>query len=256
MMSQPDQPAYKRKRSRSPNYPGIDLGDAIDRANRLYDMEGQNVTPLNAALGHWGYKPQSGGGLVVVAALKQFGLIEDEGSGEHRMIRLSALALRIIRDDRPNSPERREAIQKAALAPRIHNDLWTEFQGSLPSDENLKYKLKISRGFSDLGATEFVRQFRSTVAFTQLDQSAIVSGSGEDRAVEGTGGSGTSGEESREEEAVSAGRRQRTVQLPISGTEWATLQAPFPISEGAWQQMMAVLNAMKPALTEASEEDV
>lgn len=40
----------------------------------------------------------------------------------------------------------------------------------------------------------------------------------------------------------------KTVQLPLSIAEWATLQAAFPLSETAWNQMMAVLTAMKPAL--------
>ena len=42
--------------------------------------------------------------------------------------------------------------------------------------------------------------------------------------------------------------RQKSVQLPLSVSEWATLQAAFPLSEAAWKQMMAVLTAMKPAL--------
>ena len=45
-------------------------------------------------------------------------------------------------------------------------------------------------------------------------------------------------------------RQPRIVQLPISASEWAALQAPFPLTEAKWEQMMAVLQAMKPALTE------
>lgn len=40
----------------------------------------------------------------------------------------------------------------------------------------------------------------------------------------------------------------RSVQLPLSATTWATLSAPFPLSDEAWGQMIMVLNAMKPAL--------
>ncbi len=48
--------------------------------------------------------------------------------------------------------------------------------------------------------------------------------------------------------AVMADRPMRTLQLPYSATEWATLQAAFPLSEAEWDRMLAILNAMKPAL--------
>ena len=41
---------------------------------------------------------------------------------------------------------------------------------------------------------------------------------------------------------------QRDVQIPLPSNEWATLRASFPINEGAWAQMLVVLNAMKPGL--------
>ena len=40
----------------------------------------------------------------------------------------------------------------------------------------------------------------------------------------------------------------RSVQLPLSATEWATLSAHFPLTDDGWNQMIVVLNAMKPAL--------
>jgi hypothetical protein len=247
-MTEPEKGTHKPKRSRSPNYPGIDLGEAIEKTKKLYEKEGKNPAPLSTALGHWGYAQQSGAGLVAVAALKKFGLIDDEGSGGLRRIHLSPLALRIIRDDRPDSRERAEALRKAALTPAIHGELWSEYDGRLPSDENLRYTLKMYKGFTDLGAKEFVRQFRSTVAFAKLAESDMLSGETEDKQ----------DEENEVDTMVSptsiASGQQRAVQLPISANQWATLQAPFPMSEGAWQQMMTVLGAMKPALVKPEEE--
>ena len=45
---------------------------------------------------------------------------------------------------------------------------------------------------------------------------------------------------------------QRAVALPLSVHEWATLHAPFLLTESAWQQMRDVLKAMKPALAAPS----
>lgn len=40
----------------------------------------------------------------------------------------------------------------------------------------------------------------------------------------------------------------RDIQLPLSADSWATLRAQFPMSEAAWQRLMTLLDAMKPAL--------
>ena len=255
-MTEPEKTTHKPKRSRSPNYPGIDLGEAIEKARRLHTVEGKNAAPLTAVLAHWGYAPQSGGGLVAVAALKKFGLIEDKGSGPHRSIRLTPLALQIILDNRAESRERLEALREAALLPPIHCELWSEFNGTLPSDETLKYNLMVHKGFTELGAKEFVRQFRSTVAFAKLPESAMLSGETEDKPDEEDEVDSMAFPPgiATEQRGKPLSGQQRAVQLPISANQWATLQAPFPMSEGAWQQMMTVLEAMKPALVESKEE--
>ena len=41
---------------------------------------------------------------------------------------------------------------------------------------------------------------------------------------------------------------QYVVQLPLSHGEWASLRGPFPLSADEWDQMMAVLQTMKPGL--------
>ena len=46
------------------------------------------------------------------------------------------------------------------------------------------------------------------------------------------------------------------VQLPLSASAWATLEAPFPLDEAAWDQMISVLQAMKPGLTKPREPDL
>jgi len=252
-MAESENAAHKPKRERSPNYPGIDLGEALERATKLYDMEGKNAAPLSTVLQHWGYKPQSGAGLVAVAALKKFGLIDDEGKGDRRRTRLSDLALRIIRDDRPDSRERVEAIQEAALTPPIHRELWSEFKGSLPSDENLRYTLKMYKGFTDLGAKEFVRQFRSTIAIAKLPESDMLSGDEEDKEEDESEGLMTPPATLQDAPPPPSvtNRGSRVYQIPISAGESAALQITYPLTTKGWAQMMKVLEAMKPGLIES-----
>ena len=45
-------------------------------------------------------------------------------------------------------------------------------------------------------------------------------------------------------------RDQRILQIPLGGNEWVAIQISTPITEAAWAQMLAVLEAMKPGLIE------
>ena len=49
---------------------------------------------------------------------------------------------------------------------------------------------------------------------------------------------------------------RRAVAIPLSATDWVTLQAAFPLSEDEWDQMITVLNAMKPGLVAVRSDDL
>lgn len=172
----------KPKRGRSPNYPGVALGEAIERARSLYRAETRNTAPVDAILGHWGYSPKSGPGWSVLAALKKFGLLVDEGSGQSRKARLTDDALAIILDEREDSTDRQAIIQRAALLPVLHATLRKEFPDSLPSDASLRFKLLREHGFTQSGATEFIEEFKSTLAYAGLLNDGKLSTEEEDRA--------------------------------------------------------------------------
>jgi hypothetical protein len=164
----------RKKKGRSPSYPGISLGTAIERASKVYDVERTHPAPLDALLKHWDYAPKSGPGLITIAALKKFGLLQDEGSGASRKAKLTDLALRIIQDKRESSDERAAAVRQAALSPPIHAELWEKFGGQLPSDDNLRFELVRERSFTETGATEFIQEFKSTIDFAKLGESDSV----------------------------------------------------------------------------------
>lgn len=240
----------RAKRSgRSPSYPGIDLKEALERSHTLYRIEGKYSASVETILAHWGYKPKSGPGLVTIAALKKFGLLIDEGSGRSRKARLSDNAIRIALDTRPETGERYKALQNAALTPTIHRELWNSYGDSLPSDANLRYELVTERGFTEAGADEFIPQYKRTLAFAHLLNGGKLSVAEEDKPGEESEGQMSPPTTLQEPPAKPPTTRQtRVIQLPISSTEWAALQAPFPLTEEKWKQMLAVLDAMKPAL--------
>ena len=185
MASEPQVPAEqpgqgRQSRHRSPNYPGIDLEAAISRARVLYDNEHRGTVNARVAVRHWGYSEKSSGGQVALAALKAFGLTNESGEGADRIIQLSDLALRILLDARPVSSERQEALQRAALNPRIHSEVWTTLKGNLGSDENLRHRLIFDWRFNENVVDAFVKEFRATLDFAQVGKDAIISPKGED----------------------------------------------------------------------------
>src|SRR3954451_2391259 len=88
-MEQQDQ--VTRKKERSPAFPFIPLRRAVERAQSLYENHRREPARLAAVAPSWGYSPKSSGLLQTVAALKQFNLVEDMGSGDDRKIVLTKL---------------------------------------------------------------------------------------------------------------------------------------------------------------------
>jgi len=163
----------KRKRTRSPAYPFINLETAITRAKEFYDKEQRNSANVSVANKHWGFTDNSSSGAQTIAALSQFGLLEDQGIGDKRTVKLSPSALRIILDTRPNSEERLTLIKQAALSPRIHQQLWDKWAGNLPSDAQLRHTLLVDwpTPFNDKSVDGFIEEFKDTIAFAKLGES-------------------------------------------------------------------------------------
>jgi len=259
----------KRPKGRSPSYPGIPLEAAVDRARALYAKEGQYPAPIETIYRHWGYKGISGTANVTLAALKKFGLLVDEGSGTERVARLTDLAIEII--ENPDAQARLTAIKQAALTPSIHRELWDQHQErGMPSPETLKYELKRKRGFTDSGADDFISQYGDTVAYAQLGKGATVGGQehadGDDGGNDGGGGADDDGgkphrppgNRSRQQRPRGGGGMSNepgtlAIPIPVIGGSPILIEGEFPVTEAAWDQFLAVLQAMKPGLVQQPE---
>lgn len=167
------------KRFRSPPYPAINLGKAIERAKLLYDKALHHAVGVSVLADAWGYKVKSSGLWGTAAALMQFGLLTDEGTGEKRRFQLTDWALRIIRDPNPISEKRKATIQQAALYPKIFKELWESYQGATTiSDIVLKSHLTIDRHenglapYSDAAADEVIAVYKETLVFAGFNGGA------------------------------------------------------------------------------------
>jgi hypothetical protein len=247
-------PEERRKRKgRSPSYPGITLGDAIEKAAILYEKEGRHPAHMDDITGHWGYKPRTGPGLVSIAALRKFGLLEEvEGRGA----RLTEFALSILLHEE-GSPERRQWIREAALLPQVHQELWKQFEGRLPSDQNLRRTLVLQRGFTDSGAHQFIRQFKSTIAFAGLDEPDKMPEAQpsqhrlpeEPMVPQAIRPAGIPSEEAFGSPRVSTDAGSVKVTFPLAvnmdTSLWPVLQVPVPMTEEAWDQMLDAINVIR-----------
>lgn len=155
-----------RKKVRSPSFPAIDLGDAVERARALYEAERRNAARPEIVVTHWGYSPKSSGGLQTIAALRAYGLLEGEGTA-----RLTDRAMRLVLDD-PGSPERTRMVREAALAPPVHARLWERYGADLPSDKNLRSFLILELGFNEGSVDLCLRNYRETLSFAGLGAGA------------------------------------------------------------------------------------
>jgi hypothetical protein len=249
-MAETENPVRKPKKQRSPNYPALDLDNALSRTRQLWNREGRHYAPVKAMLEAWGYGPKSSGGLITIGALKRFGLLEDKGAMEGREARLTEFAQAIILDEREDSTERMARIQEAALKPAIHREVWDRYDGMLPSDSTLRYYLTVERGFTEDGADDFIKKFKRTLEFAQL----TAPGATVSETNGGTDENSASAKDPRIPAAPLATRIPVTtpgapppIQFPVFGAT-VILQTTAPLTESAWDQMMAVLNTLKPAV--------
>lgn len=203
-----------------------------------------------------GVSPQSSPGLITLAALKKFNLLEDRGTGENRRVRLSDLARRILLDERDVSPEREQAIKEAALSPNIHAKLWNYYEGKLPSDEKLRYKLRMEEGFTDSATNEFIAQFKRTIEFSRLSQTEYMS-----KCEESQESLAQDGERLYQNEArftppprtSKIGTKMINIPIPLpEGT--GTVTIPETMSAKSWKRLETILNAYRPEEAKINNE--
>jgi hypothetical protein len=233
--------------TRSPNFPYIPLEQALARAAIIWQHEHRHDVAPETVVEHWGYSPKSSGGRQTIAALRHFGLLEGRGD----KIRLTQLAQSIMLGEQ-GSPQWLQDLREAALRPSVHKEIWDKYDGHLPSDQNLRRYLIMERSFSEGGAAELISELRATFEFAKLEEGEadnLFSGSGDNFAADEPMASTFT------EHPLSNTRQRsnRQIQLPYSPTAWAVLQASFPLTDDEWDQMLAVLTAMRPALVKQDD---
>lgn len=234
-------------KTRSPNYPAINLEEAIQRLKTIYDKQQRYPATREVLAQLMGYKGLNGASATVISALSKYGILEGYGD----TLRISELGQDLVLH-RTGDPEYSVALRSAAFMPVFFQELRDQYPSGLPHDHSLRATL-IKRGFNAKSIDNAVRAYRDTMEFLNAESGAIFEDASRNQPADEVMPPQAQGVRSAiGQNAPSPG--QRVVALPLSPTEWATLHATFPLSEALWNQMLTVLNAMKPALVVVTEQ--
>jgi hypothetical protein len=235
----------KPGKTRSPNYPAISLGEAIQRLKTIYDKQQRYPATREVLAQLLGYKGLNGASATIVSALSKYGLLEGHGDS----LRVSELGQDLALH-RKGDAEYTEALRTSAFMPAFFQEMSEQYPSGLPHDHSLRAAL-VKRGFNPKAIDYAVRSYRDTMEFLDAETGEFFAEFPEQQVNVSARQPRAVGEAREIDQNVPSG--QRAIAIPLSQTQWASLQAPFPLTEALWNQMLAVLNAMKPALVASAE---
>ena len=150
-------------RKRSPRAPSVPLDEAVDRAQKVYAIEGKHAAPADVVAKHLGYSAATNGSAAtLLASMRYYGLLDRPKEG-HLAVSRDVEAYQFA----PSEDIRKELLRKWIRSPQVFADLLAKYEGSLPSAATLKYDL-IKEGFSANTADECVSVFLRSVEFSKI----------------------------------------------------------------------------------------
>ena len=150
-----------QKRQRSPSVPFIGLGFAVARARQVYDRAGRAPLSRAQAADIWGLAPKTSLGHRTIAALRNYGLIEDDGATEQ--IRISDLVAAVFVSQEDAVWQR--AFAAAALNPELIAEYAAKWGAGRPSDGVCIDDLQTNHGFTAPAAKSFLPVFDEAMWF-------------------------------------------------------------------------------------------
>ena len=139
---------------RSPNFPSMPLGEAIEAIKKVHAAEGRSKMPRLSVVKPLGYTSINGRSLSVLGALKAYGLID----GRSDELRISQEGFTLANAP-VDSDEYREALTTSFRAPPAFQRFTEEDEGA--SADTLKWKLQ-KVGFQPDSAERLVRVYRDS----------------------------------------------------------------------------------------------
>lgn len=161
-----------RKRDRSPSFPFVPLSTAVQRLIAFEEYFKRHPAPAKNAGLAWGMKGDSSQAAQTLAALKAFGFVDYEGSGETLQASLTEEARTYLRAQQDSL--RAQILRQAALKPKTIATYWHRWSADRPPDPVCLDELVLKASFTQAAAETFLRVYDQTIAFAKLDDSDTV----------------------------------------------------------------------------------
>jgi hypothetical protein len=143
---------------RSPNYPVMDLGAALEAVRPAWKAENRNKMSKKVLAGHMGYTSLNGRALGRIGAVRAYGLID--GSGDE--LRISDDAITALASPDKVGYVYKDALKRLAFKPQVFQDIQKQFPASLPSEQNLSFWL-VQQNFTQDAAGKAAKTFLATM---------------------------------------------------------------------------------------------
>lgn len=143
-------------RSRSPNYPSLALGEAIELIRKVHQAEKRARFPRETLAGHLGYTSLNGRALSKIGAIRAYGLIE----GREDALCVSQTALAILEAPK-DSEDYIYAIHAAFNSPGLFQRIVEEYGEDTPSEPTLRWWLS-KNGYIGDAADKALQSFLSS----------------------------------------------------------------------------------------------
>lgn len=235
-------------KKRSPNYPGIDLEEAVQVTATLYQgVSRGEFTPTDATKA-WGYNSASGPVKIRLAALRQYGLIEGK-KGENPRLSKRALTL-VLRNQ--SSREYQQALREAALEPGLFAELYESMPDAAP--DAMRQHLIVERTFTDEGANRVSEVFRATIALANFPKSSKLTGQNQGEL------DGSRDEDEEIPPTLPPGphaplsQGSLTIPVPFSENKIGMLTLPLEMTDQDWKKLDRILLGYRPESEEGAKD--
>jgi hypothetical protein len=152
------------KRDRSPAFPQVPLGEAVERLTAFEKYFGRHPASLEKAGLAWGIKQYGD----ILASLRYFGFIQYTGGSNSRQVVITEDGRNLLRAQQDSVKQ--QILKRAAIRPKEMAKFWSVWGDDRPPDPICIDQLVMDNGFSDRGAPLFLRSYDATIAFAGLAQ--------------------------------------------------------------------------------------
>lgn len=153
-------------RDRSPNYPQINIAQAIDRTRKIYQQASRHSVQDTNAAEFLGYTSLNGTSKAVLSSLKKYGLLVKAADGSK--VSNDAFDIFELPED---SQERLAAIRRCALRPAAFKTLYDSYSAKLPADSIVRHSLMSKQSYHSEGANQLIKVYKETLEY--LDKTGI-----------------------------------------------------------------------------------